>query len=253
MKKRKIMARCIALALGLLFAVAFISGCVSVNFSSAGGGGVSGRGTPEIFTYKVGEITEVRVQIACNIEYYSAPSDTVTLEIQPNLHEYISVTEVGGVLTISSTSTISRSGNNVPVLTISTPSLKHLSLSGAGIFTGHDKITGDYFGLNVYGAASGTANLDVDALLVNISGAGDFRLSGSADRAQFVLAGAGNLDALFLETREASVSFSGAGTIKLHCSDSLSITASGVGTVEYRGSPNVDINRSGIVTVRKID
>ena len=253
MRKIKRPARCAALALCIVFAAVLITGCVSVNFAPGAGGGVTGRGTPERFTYNVGEITEIHVEMLCNIEYYSAPSDTVTLEIHPNLHEYISVTESGGVLTVKTTRTISWSNNNAPVLTVSTPALTNVSLAGAGKFTGHDTITADSFSFVVSGAVSGSADFDVERLSVNIAGAGEYRMSGKAGKADFLLSGASSLDALSLQTRDADVNLSGAGTIKLNCSDNLRVTAAGVGAIEYRGSPSVDISRGGLVTLKKLD
>jgi len=207
----------------------------------------------ETFTWNVGGFTEVRAELHANIEYYSARSDTVTLEIQPNLREYIEISESGGVLLIRTTRTITTGSGRTPVLTISTPDLSRLSLAGAGTFTAHDTIASDSFTLRLDGAGSGRANLDVDRLTVQMSGAGRFDLSGTADSAEVNMSGAGTVDALQLQTRDASINLSGVGTVRLSCSDSLRITAGGVGTVEYRGSPRVDINRGGVVTVRQID
>ena len=238
-------------ALTALCAV-LLTSCVSVNFMS-GSSGVSGRGTPETFTWEVGEFTDVRVELYANIEFYSAPSDIVTLEIQPNLREHIVVEESGGVLTVRSSRSINVTGGRAPVLTISTPELRNLRLAGAGVFTAHDTIATDSLTLSFDGAGSGTAAIDVVDLRINMSGAASFNLSGSADTARFNLSGAGSIEAFGLQTREASVDLSGVGTVRVNSSENLRINASGVGTVEYRGSPTVDINRDGLVTVRNVD
>ena len=234
-----------------------ISGCVSVSIGGSGwggGGGVSGRGALETFTFDVGDITEIRVAILCNIEHYVAHSDTVTLEIQPNLMQYITIEESNGVLEIRSNRNISWSGSgNTPVLTVGAPNLNRIHLTGAGTFTANDTITVDTFSIDIAGAGTGRANLDVDSVTVNLAGAGDFTLTGSADSADFVLAGAGRIEALDLQTQTANVNLSGAGTVRVSCSDRLTVSAAGVGTVEYRGSPTLDISRGGLVTVRNVD
>lgn len=248
------MKKILTLTLCALFALIFLTGCVTVNFSPFGAQSVSGRGSLETYTFNVGEITEVRVELYCNIVYHSAPSDTVTLQVQPNLMEYISVEESGGILTVRSSRNITSVNNvNVPVLTVSTPSLTRLSHAGAGNFTTVDTITADTFALYITGAANGTAKLDVKELSVNITGAGDLTLSGTADTAYISMAGAGKLEALLLETRVASISMAGAGSVKISCSEELSISAGGVGTVEYRGSPTVNTTRGGLITVRQVD
>jgi hypothetical protein len=169
-----------------------------------------------------------------------------------NLLDYIVVEESGGVLTVRSTRSINVS-NNPPVLTVSSPELKNVSLAGAGVFTANDTIVTEGFTLRLDGAGTGKANLDVDSLSVHMAGAGSFDLSGRADTADFRLAGAGEINALSLQTRDATVNLAGVGAVKLSCSDNLSIIAGGVGTVEYRGSPSIDISRGGLVSVRRVD
>jgi len=61
------------------------------------------------------------------------------------------------------------------------------------------------------------------------------------------------LNAFSLQTREASVNLSGAGSIKINCSEKLNIEASGVGEVEYSGSPSLSLNLSGAVSIRKVN
>ena len=248
------MKKIISLSLCIILSVVLLTGCVSINFSHFGGPGVTGRGNMETFTFDVGDITNVRVELLANIVYYSAPSDTVTLEIQPNLMDYITVEESGGTLTVRSTRNINVSGTgNTPVLTISSPYLATLFHAGAGTFTAVDPIVGDSFSLTIAGAADGSAVLDVDNLYVSLAGVGNLELSGVATNADVNIAGAGRLDALDLDTNVTSINLAGVGTVRIGCSDSLTITAGGAGTVEYRGNPSIDITRGGLVTVRQVD
>jgi len=257
------MKKLISLSVCTILAVVLLTGCVVIDFSpygstggisGVGGAGVAGSGNMETFTFNVGEVTEIRVEMLCNIVYSSSSSNSVTLEVQPNLMDHIIVEESGGVLTVRSTRNINVTGlGNTPVLTVSSPSLSKVSHAGAGRFTASDTIVGDSFSLSITGAADGKAELNVQSLSVNLAGAGNFELSGTADTADISMAGAGRLDALDLQTRTATVNLAGVGTVRISCSDSLSVTAGGVGTVEYRGSPSVDISRGGLVTVRQVD
>lgn len=252
MKKSGIIVLCIVLL------IIPMMGCVSVSFggvNSGLGAGVTGRGSLEIFSFEnMGEIREIRVSILCNIEHFTTPSDIVTLEIQPNLIDYITVTESNGILEVRSNRSINwSSGSNIPILTIGSDVLSRVVLTGAGTFTAHDIIEVDTFDIEISGAANGQADLNVNSVNVRISGAGDVRLSGRADRADLTLAGAGRLEALELQTAVAFVNLAGAGTVRLSCSEHLTIVADGVGTVEYRGSPRRDISRSGLVSIRNID
>ena len=248
------MKKIVCMTLCVVLAVVFMTGCVTINFSPMSSPGVSGRGRMETFTFTVGEITEVKVEMLCNIVYRSAPSDTVTFEVQSNLMDYIRIEETGGILTVHSTRNLNIAGTgNTPVLTVSSPSLSRVSHAGAGRFTTYDTIVNDNFSLYIAGAAEGKAVLDVQNLTVNLAGAGSFELSGTADSADIRMAGAGKLEALNLQTRSTMINLTGVGTVSISCSDSLSIVAGGVGSVEYRGSPTLDISRGGLVTVRQVN
>ena len=248
------MKRYTLIALCVLLTAVFLTGCVTVNFSPSAGRGVSGSGSMETFSFNVGEVTEIRVELLCNIVYFSAPSTTVTFDVQSNLMEHITVEESDGILTVRSNRNLNfTSTANTPVLTVSSPSLTRVSHAGAGRFTAVDRITADSFSLNITGAADSRTELDVQSLSVNLAGAGNIELSGTADNADISIAGAGRLDALELQTRTAAINLAGVGNVRISCSDSLSIVAGGVGTVEYRGTPAIDTTRGGLVTLRQVD
>jgi len=255
MKRINIMKKVLPATLCIVLSIALLSGCTTVLFSSPGGRGVSGSGSKEAFTINVGEITEIDVALLCNIVLNTAPSNTVTFEVQSNLKEYITIEEIDGVLKVRTTRNLNITGGaNTPVLTVSSAALNKVTHAGAGRITANDPITADDFTLNIAGAAEGNLGLNVQNLTVSLSGAGNFELSGTADNAHINMSGAGRVDALGLSTRVASANLSGAGTVRISCSDELTVSASGVGTVEYRGSPTVDLARSsGLTTVRQVD
>ena len=247
------MKKIVLLALCCILASVILAGCYTVHAPGLWRSGIRGRGAPETYVFSVGEFTEVRVELLCDILYSSASSDSVTLEIQPNIMKYISVEESDGVLTVRATRNIHWSGaTRTPVLNVSTPSLNCVSHAGAGSFRTLDPIVADSFSLSITGAANSKAMLDVDNLSVSLAGAGNIELSGRADDTNISIAGTGILDALDLETRDSMISLAGVGTVRISCSESLNIVAGGLGTVEYSGSPVVDISRGGLVTLKRV-
>jgi len=243
------MKKIIAAALAAMLIALSFSGCVVVNYHPVRNA-IAGKGTPESYEFKVGDINELRVELLCNVRYYSSPSDTVTLEIQPNLIDYITVDERAGVLTLRATRNIVWN-NYAPVLTVYAPDLNRLSIAGAGNFRAYDTIETDSFELRLDGAGSGTAEFDVNKLRVDMAGAGDFILSGRADSVELNMAGAGRLDALSLEARMADIVLAGVGAVRVNCSERLRIEAGGLGSVEYKGSPEMEIDRGGLVSISK--
>ncbi|MCL2478807.1 MAG: DUF2807 domain-containing protein [Treponema sp.] len=241
----------------VLLAVTFLSGCVVIN--SFGPNAVTAKGNTELYEIDTGEFSSISVAGFCDVHYYAPGSNPdlspgkVTLEIQPNVRDYFSVEVVSGVLKVGSTRRINFAPGTNPVLTICTPLLNGITINGSGSFIGYDKITADSLTLALNGAANGNVDLDVGKLSASISGAGGFNFSGKADTADFNISGAGGFDALSLETRVATIDLSGAGSVKVNCSEKLSIEAQGAGNVEYRGSASLNLNRSGPVSIRKVD
>jgi hypothetical protein len=246
------MKKMLSILLCAVLLISALSGCVSVNIG--GTGAIAGRGELEKFEVKVGEYSAIRVEGFAVVNYYSAPSDTVTLEIQPNLREHFRVEVINGELVAGMKRRMAFGSDfKVPVLTVSAPVLELLNISGAAMFTAHDTITSDSLQLRMSGAGTGTARLDVNSLDVNISGAGAFVLAGRADTARLSMSGAGAIEAVTLETRDAAVKLSGTGAIDITATETLDITASGAGSVQYKGGASVNINRSGLVAVTKLD
>jgi hypothetical protein len=225
------------------------SGCVVVNYTDANE--VSGKGTPEKYVINVGEYNGIKVEGLCEIQYYAVPSNTVTLEVQPNLREYFVVEVENGVLIIRTTKRIGYNSGKTPILTVSTPALNSLTIAGACTFKTIDQIKTDTFYLEISGAGEGKAELDANRLIASLSGAGSFEFSGKVDNAEITFSGAGELKAFSLQMREASINFSGAGAVRISCSEKLSVEASGAGTIEYKGSPILSVNTRGPVSIKK--
>ena len=229
----------------------FLTGCVSVNFG--GSGSIRGEGDMEEYIIDVGEYNKLRVEGVFEIDYYSAPSDKITLEIQPNLKEYCNIEVVNDELVVGTSLNISITPNKIPKLTVSTPELNRIVISGAAKITTFQAIETESLDIETQGAGEGKIEANVSNLSVTTSGAGSYSLSGSADIASFTMSGAGELDAFNMETRETTIILAGVGAIKVNCSERLRVNASGTGAVEYKGSPTVDLVKGGLVDVKKVD
>jgi hypothetical protein len=246
------MINAIKILLSAVLCAFCLCGCVIANFWDWDS--IEGKGEHKNYDIETGAFSGIKVEGFCEVRYSASPSISVSLKVQPNLREYITVKVIKGDLVINTTKKIKFSSDiNRPVLTVSAPLLERLEIGGAGKFTAYNKITVDSFAFIINGAGSGEAELDVRKLDVDLSGAGSLRLSGAADAALFAMSGAGELDASSLATREAEVKFSGAGSVRVNCSSLLTIDADGVGSVEYRGSPEIRMNKDGLVSIKKIN
>ena len=86
------------------------------------------------------------------------------------------------------------------------------------------------------GSVSG-ADLQVNALRVDISGSGTMNLAGAADQQEVEVSGSGRYGAAELLSRSVTIEISGSGNATVAASDQLRVEISGSGTVTYSGDP----------------
>jgi len=235
----------------IAFAALCFSGCVFVNILGNIGDAIQGEGDLQSYEIMAGSYNKIRVSNFCEVRYYASSSNFVTLEVQPNLREYFVVEVVDNELIVRTTRNINTS--KIPVLTVYTPVLESLNISGMCYFTAFEKITGNSLTVEMSGFGRIKAEVDIERLYVNLSGTGGIEFSGRALNADFWVSGAGELDALQLQTQAATVNLAGVGSIGLNCLENLTINASGTGSVSYTGSPVINQRTSGVVSVRKLD
>lgn len=115
---------------------------------------------------------------------------------------------------------------------ISAPSIRRLEASGAS---------------NV-----SLRNVNNDLLTLDVSGASDVTVEGTARKLNADLSGASDLLAKNLKTQSVTIEGSGASSAKIYVSGSLTVDLSGASSVRYSGNPEtVKKHTSGASSVRK--
>ncbi len=94
--------------------------------------------------------------------------------------------------------------------------------------------------------------IDTPELHVVVSGAANVTLQGVVDWQDLVISGSGTYQAQELYSRLASVTVSGSGVAVVRVSERLDATVSGSGLIEYIGNPWVNAIVSGSGAVRRI-
>lgn len=128
--------------------------------------------------------------------------------------------------------------------------LNRITLAGANDVVAPGPINGDQLTLNM--AGSGVARFDqlaVGTVNVEISGAGEGRLSGKVDNLRLSVSGKGKVGAEQLRASTADVEISGVGNATLWAVKNLRVQISGAGHVEYWGTPEVSKSISGFGSV----
>ena len=233
-----------------LIAVCF-SGCVIINLEFDNFDAVTGEGDREIFTIDVGEFTKVRIDASVDLVYTEGFSDSIMLEVQPNLRKYFKVYVSDGELVVRMTKKLHRSSRlSLPKLTISANMLEHMTINSTKRFVTEASIKADSFTLKYSG---GNYILDVDVNNLNIITINsslsrvNLDITGRADTMDLKASGDGNFRALGLPLREARIDISSAWVF-VNVSDYLSVSAEAIspvggnGAVRYSGSPFLDLN-----------
>ena len=127
------------------------------------------------------------------------------------------------------------SGRKGVTITVTAPRLSEASFAGSGNFTA-DVMTGD----NVTVESAGSGNLSVASITAktlesNLAGSGDVMFGGKVDRAEYSIAGSGNIDAVKMASTDAEVSIAGSGNVKLTATGKVDASIAGSGNIDVAG------------------
>ncbi len=253
----------------LLLVLATCTGCVRVYLdnSDSKGGFVRIAESKEPMKqveYQVGEYHSVEFDIIIWDEnfngnpdllpemiYSSQESDTVTIEMPEDMEQYISVTVKDGTLVIKGEVGFLMNQYKHPKIYISNPNLEKILVKSALQVKNGDTVIVDRFQLDIAGLCDIQLPLEVKELNVYISGSGDMRLRGTADKAYYEISGSGNIEAEKLKSEKSTVSIYGAGNVSVNTINTLNVDISGAGNVTYRGAPVVTSQISGVGNIEK--
>ncbi|MBW0115629.1 head GIN domain-containing protein [Pseudonocardia abyssalis] len=189
------------------------------------GGGDGGTGESR----DVSGFTGVELTTIGNLVIDRTGTESLTIEAEPDVLPLLTSEVSGGVLRLGVTPGSEIATREPIVYRLTVAALDSLSVSGAGDAT--------------------ATNLETDRLTVDVDGAGDVTLAGTADAQVVRLGGAGDYDAEDLRSATVEITVGGAGDAVVNASDRLDATVGGAGSVEYVGNPQVTQDVSGVGSV----
>lgn len=133
---------------------------------------------------------------------------------------------------------------------ITMPELTHLEVAGAceGKVSNFDNSDMSF---GIVGASKVFADIDVDYVEIDLTGASTITLEGRAKELEADIVGASKLDAFDFKVEDAYISAVGASNGKVYATDELNINAAGASTVRYKGSAEVSSSSTGMSSVKK--
>jgi citrate lyase gamma subunit len=194
--------------------------------------------------------TGIKVSSGIDVYLKQGDKETITVEADENLHEYI-LTEIrNGVLNVYSEYNI-RSADKKRVY-VTMKDIKSIKTTSAGDVYGENQISSDRLELSASSAGDIKLEVKADEVSVDISSSGDISLTGETETLRADLSSAGDLNAYELRTKDADISVSSAGDADVNVSDKLIARASSAGDINYKGDPrNVDSHSSSAGGVHK--
>jgi len=229
------------------------SGCLMVSLDNFPGNAVQGTGPVISRDFTVLDFTGINIDGAYVVVYRHSDTSSVTIQMQENLFDYLNVGVRNDILHIDSNRSFRTARYYTPRIYIYAPYLSLARFGGAASMEDWDEISVDRLSIGVSGAASGKLIVDVNNLSIEAAGAVDFDVYGTASSASISISGAGEIYAANLQTENATVNVTGAGTVDIAVSDTLDITIAGTGTVRYIGNPYVSRSIAGMGSVRQRD
>jgi hypothetical protein len=196
---------------------------------------------------------EIHVSGFFDVVLVSGKEGAITIQGEENLLSYVKVDVEGNVLKIHAENNVNISTNKNIVLTVPFEQISYVSLSGSGDVKTKNTIVSSVFKAKLSG--SGDLTLDVKAtdFEANLAGSGDVVLTGTSDNFVSKTSGSGDVDAVNLTVKNANLTISGSGDMKVSCSQSLYARVSGSGDIAYKGDPKTkDTKVSGSGEISKI-
>jgi len=212
---------------------------------------IRGNGNVEKETRNISSFSAIDVSSAFEIYLTQGNSESLVIEADENIMEYI-ITEVrGGILRIYIDE--HRNIRNVKTMKayISFKMLEKIELSGACDIRGESVFKFDDLEIEVSGASEIYMQLTAKKVHLDLSGASEIEFIGSANELIVDASGASDITAIDFEVKVCNIDASGACGIKVFATDELNVEASGASTVRYKGKPSVSLDSSGASSIRR--
>jgi hypothetical protein len=211
---------------------------------------VYARGEVTTENRSAGNFHSLKVSTGIDVYLSQGERESIKVEADENLHEYI-ITEIrNGVLNVYTEANIRNAKSRKVHVTMK--EIRSITTSSAGDVLGTTPIVADILKLST--SSAGDINIEVKAREIDAStsSSGDITLRGSADKITGTTSSAGDIKALDFTVREAVLSASSAGDIKITVTERLKARASSAGDIRYSGNPEyVDAHSSSAGSIRR--
>jgi len=191
--------------------------------------------------YTFSEYENIETESAFTIYLnFSDTEESIVVESNENLFQYIEVTKSSDNLKIGFRENISIKGSATLKAYITTKNIKGFSASGASRFIVDDAIETDDVTVFLSGASQFSGELFVESLIADLSGASSMDLEGETASCNITASGASSVGNFDFSTGYLKVNLSGASSASLTVTGEMDVSASGASTVRYKGDATIN-------------
>lgn len=224
---------------------------------------VPGNGVSVQTSIDVPEFSAISIPHSIDVNYtQSYGIQKLTLTCDENLLDYYDIRVENGILVVAAQPGVSLRPKVKTYLTVSSPVLEEVRLSGSGdIHIGSPIVSDGDFAIRISGSGDVEASGTVSCrnFSARTSGSGDAFVAGvTAVSAEFKSSGSGDLESDSVTAEEISVALSGSGDCELVCRNAgiVQVKISGSGDCTLSGSAatlaNLSLSGSGRLDVSRL-
>jgi hypothetical protein len=173
----------------------------------------------------------IQIELAADLALTQGNTESLTIEADDNLMQYIETKIENGRLIVSTPNKISVMPSRSIKLNVDFSTLHEIEIFGSSNISAND--------------------LDLDALAIRFSGSGSTRLTGRVDEQTIAIRGQATINNLGLSSDRVIVDISGNGTIEVNVEETLDLTVAGMGIIRYTGEPTISQQVSGTADISR--
>jgi len=231
----------IALCMTLFIA----AGCV-VDFPDS----ITGNGNVVTQTRNLREFSGIKVSSGIQVFLTKGDMQSIEVETDENLQEWIRTDVDGGILNIYCEKTIRLA--KTKKVNIVCESIENIDISSGGRITGLTNFEAEKLDIEISSGGQLSYETHASEIEISLSSAGRAEIKGTTGKLKADLSSAGELRAYDLESGSCDVSVSSAGVAHVSVKDEASFKASSAGRIHYMGEPKIqEINTSSAGSVNK--
>lgn len=225
----------------LLFTLSFVFlAAIGCHFEKGticfAGKGISPEGEMKKVKKDFKDFSEISISSGFKLELKLGTEESVEIEAQENLHQYIKAEQSGDNLYFGIIDNHHFNNDAKVIIHVTAKEISSLSGSGGAEIKGIGAIKSGNLALALSGGSWFKSEVDCRTFAIALSGGSTVKASGKCENLEFSASGGSIMKSYDLETENLDASLSGGSKLILKVNGSLKVDASGGSEVEYTGN-----------------